>query len=195
LRSQERIGCREGSIQARSLRTPLLAGNDPLRILWGSHADWFDRPAFLEQGWVVTPLSNRIGLRLRRESVAPMTNFPMTNDQKRPGLVIGHWEIGSFPELVSEPVCPGTMQVTPDGQCVILGVDGQTIGGYPRLAHVISADLDRVGQLRPGQQIRFQPVTLEEAEEIFYTQQQEQKSLLHRIALAAIWPTGRELLS
>ena len=46
-------------------------------------------------------------------------------------------------ELVSEAVCPGAIQVTRDGQCIILGVDGQTIGGYPKIATVISADLPR----------------------------------------------------
>ena len=67
-------------------------------------------------------------------------------------------------ELLSEPVCPGSVQVTHDGRCIILGVDGQTIGGYPKLAQVISADLDKVGQLRPGDEISFVRVELAEAE-------------------------------
>jgi antagonist of KipI len=66
-------------------------------------------------------------------------------------------------EMTSEPVCPGAVQVTPDGQCIVLGVDGQTIGGYPKIAQVIQADLDTLGQLRPGQLIEFKSVTLEEA--------------------------------
>src|SRR5438132_10348095 len=66
-------------------------------------------------------------------------------------------------EMVSEPVCPGSVQVTRDGQCIVLGVDGQTIGGYPKIAQVIQADLDALGQLRPGQAIEFRRVTLEEA--------------------------------
>src|SRR5438128_12456511 len=70
-------------------------------------------------------------------------------------------------ELVSEPVCPGAVQVTRDGQCIILGVDGQTIGGYPKIAQVISADLDKLGQLRPGEHLRFLRVSLEEAERLY----------------------------
>jgi antagonist of KipI len=54
-----------------------------------------------------------------------------------------------------------------DGQCIVLGVDGQTIGGYPKVAQVIVADLDKLGQLRPGQTVRFERVTLEEAEDQF----------------------------
>jgi allophanate hydrolase subunit 2 len=55
------------------------------------------------------------------------------------------------------------VQVTRDGQCIVLGCDGQTIGGYPKIAHVIRADLDILGQLRPGNRLRFAPVTHEEA--------------------------------
>jgi len=67
-------------------------------------------------------------------------------------------------ELVSEPVCPGTIQVTRDGQCIILGVDGQTIGGYPKIAQVIAADLPRLGQFRPNDEVSFAYVSIEEAE-------------------------------
>ena len=66
-------------------------------------------------------------------------------------------------EMVSEPVCPGSVQVTREGQPIVLGVDGQTIGGYPRIAHVIRADLDRLGQLRPGDRVSFTFVAPEEA--------------------------------
>ena len=66
-------------------------------------------------------------------------------------------------EMISEPVCPGSMQVTRDGQCIVLGVDGQTIGGYPKIAQVIQADLDALGQMRPGQTIRFSKISLADA--------------------------------
>ena len=61
-------------------------------------------------------------------------------------------------ELVSEPVCPGAVQVTRDGQCIVLGVDGQTIGGYPKVGQVIAADLDLLGQVRPGDRVWFERV-------------------------------------
>jgi allophanate hydrolase subunit 2 len=56
------------------------------------------------------------------------------------------------------------VQVTNDGLPVVLGVDGQTIGGYPKVAHVARADLDLLAQLRPGERVRFVRVSLEEAE-------------------------------
>ena len=66
-------------------------------------------------------------------------------------------------EMHSKPVVPGTVQLTNAGLPIILGVDGPTIGGYPRLAVVASVDMDRIGQLRPGDAVRFEAVTLEAA--------------------------------
>jgi allophanate hydrolase subunit 2 len=59
------------------------------------------------------------------------------------------------PERVSEPACPGTIQVTNDGSLIILGPDGPTIGGYRKIGVVASEDMDLVGQLRPGGQCQF----------------------------------------
>jgi len=122
--------------------SPLLAlrANGPLielRVISGAQADWFDAAEFFNQSFSVTLASNRMGLRL--------SGKPLTRPQR---------------EMISEPVASGTVQVLNDGQCVILGVDGQTIGGYPKIAHVISADLDLLGQLRPGQEVRFKLVDL-----------------------------------
>src|SRR5437899_9345223 len=70
-------------------------------------------------------------------------------------------------ELLSEPVAPGTVQVVNDGQCIVLGMDGQTIGGYPKVAQVIDADLDYLGQAPPGQEVRFVSVGMDEAAAAF----------------------------
>jgi biotin-dependent carboxylase-like uncharacterized protein len=108
--------------------------------LAGLQTSCFDERQFFKQTFTVTPASNRMGMRLNGK--------PLTMPKR---------------EMVSEPVCPGAIQVTNDGQCIILGVDGQTIGGYPKIAQVIQADLDALGQLRPGQQIRFERITMAEA--------------------------------
>ena len=75
--------------------------------------------------------------------------------------------------------------MTRDGQCIILGVDGQTIGGYPKIAHVISADLDRVGQLRPGQRLRFRRVGLQEAEGAYLRRRRELDEWVTRLRVTA----------
>ena len=110
-------------------------------MLDGPQRDWFEGDVLFTREYAISPASNRMGLRLKGEPLA-----------RRPG------------ELVSEAVAPGAVQVTNDGLPVVLGVDGQTIGGYPKIAHVIRADLDRLAQLRPGDSVRFQRVTPEEAE-------------------------------
>jgi allophanate hydrolase subunit 2 len=114
-----------------------------LRVLDGPQRDWFTGDTFFTNEYEVTTASNRMGLRLKGEPLV-----------RRAG------------ELVSEAVAPGAIQVTNDGQPVVLGVDGQTIGGYPKIAHVIRADLDSLGQLRPGStdRVRFVRVAPEEAE-------------------------------
>jgi antagonist of KipI len=74
-------------------------------------------------------------------------------------------------ELVSAPVAPGTIQVPPDGQPIILLADAQTIGGYPRVAHVISVDLPLIAQLRPGDTVGFRVVSLDRARELILAQE------------------------
>jgi antagonist of KipI len=113
-----------------------------LHALPGLQCAWFLEEEFYRQSFIVSTASNRMGLRLEGQ--------PLTMPE---------------PELVSEPVAPGAVQVTRDGQCIVLGVDGQTIGGYPKIAHVIRADLDWLGQLRPGQRVRFMQVKQDQARE------------------------------
>ncbi len=60
--------------------------------------------------------------------------------------------------LVSDAVVPGDIQILGDGTPIVLMRDHQATGGYPRLATVVSADLDRFAQLRPGSEVGFRPV-------------------------------------
>jgi allophanate hydrolase subunit 2 len=87
---------------------------------------------------VVLPKSNRMGIRL---SGGP------------PSLL----------ELPSEPVCPGTIQQTPNGEIIVIGPDGPTIGGYPKVGVVIEADLRKLPYLSPGQSVTFRAIEVEEA--------------------------------
>lgn len=69
-------------------------------------------------------------------------------------------------ELVSAAVIPGTVQVPPDGGPIVLMADAQTIGGYPRIAHVAQVDLPLLAQLRPGDHVTFTLIDLEEAQRL-----------------------------
>jgi allophanate hydrolase len=100
------------------------------------------RTAFVAARYTVTPAVDRMGLRL---SGPPLLSLC-------PG------------ESLSEGLAPGAIQVPGDGQPILLLADRQTTGGYPRIAHVIAADLPAAGRLRPGHTVAFRPTTLDEAD-------------------------------
>lgn len=88
--------------------------------------------ALTGHAWTVDPRSDRQGLRCAGDALST-----------------------TLPEQVSAPVAPGTIQLPPDGRPIVLLADAQTVGGYPRLGHVIAADLPRLAQRRPGDALRF----------------------------------------
>jgi 5-oxoprolinase (ATP-hydrolysing) subunit C len=151
LKADELLRCPESRTGARALpflspsldRIPLLNDVEPqlLRVVPGPQYDWFfEVEQFFATEYEIRPASDRMGIRLQGEKL-----------ERRPG------------ELISEPVAPGAIQITNDGQPIVLGIDGQTIGGYPKIAHVVRVDLDRLAQLRPGTRVRFHQVVDDEA--------------------------------
>ncbi len=76
-------------------------------------------------------------------------------------------------EMISTAVTRGSMQLLPDGQLIILMADHQTTGGYPRIGHIISADISSLAQMQAGDKFTLQQVTLAEAESLLYKQQME----------------------
>jgi 5-oxoprolinase (ATP-hydrolysing) subunit C len=145
LKAGDRLDCGPSRCEPRGLGfASLLELEQPevgFRVIDGPQYEWFGDCRFFAQVYKVSASSNRMGLRMEGEPLV-----------RRPG------------ELVSEAVAPGAVQITNDGLPVVLGVDGQTIGGYPKIAHVVRADLDRLAQLRPGDAVRFIRVSLDEAE-------------------------------
>lgn len=69
--------------------------------------------------------------------------------------------------LISEPVVPGTIQVPGDGRPIVLLADAQTVGGYPRVAHLAQVDLARLAQRAPGSPIRFESISIDWAQRIW----------------------------
>lgn len=124
-----------------------------LRVLPGMQAAWFADDAFatlLRETYQVGAMSDRMGTRL-----------------EGPGLTAG------AREMTSQPVVAGSIQVPPDGGPIILLAERQTLGGYPQIAHVISADLPALGRAWPGTPLRFREVTLDEARQAWLDLQQE----------------------
>jgi len=113
-----------------------------IRVLWGPQDDHFpaaSRDLFLKSIYQVTSHSDRTGIRLEGPPVQAKESLDAS--------------------IISEGVIPGTIQIPGDGQPIILL--GETVtGGYRKIATVISADLFRLGQIRPGDAIRFQEVSM-----------------------------------
>jgi antagonist of KipI len=133
----------------------------PVRVTASLQSDWFDPETlgrFHQQAFSVTDQSNRAGLRLAGEPILRTTRG----------------------ELLTEGLTMGAVQVPSDGQPIIIFVDQQTTGGYPKIANVIAADLPRVGQLRPRDEVRFQPVKIPDAIELL---RQQERALREAFAL------------
>ncbi len=109
----------------------------------------FRHDALLEHAFTVAADSNRMGLRLEGPT--------LTRES----------------DLLSEAVAPGTIQLPPNGHPILLLGDCQTIGGYPKIAHVLTVDLPAAAQLRPGDSVRFVEVSLGEAQELFLERERE----------------------
>jgi biotin-dependent carboxylase-like uncharacterized protein len=149
----------------------------PIRVLPGSEYDQFPadaQEAFWSDEWLVTPNSNRMGYRLAG------TELKRTHKT----------------DLLSHAVLPGTIQVPPNGQPIVLLSDAQTTGGYPKIGAVIQADLWKLAQVRLNGAIRFIPTTPQEArqallEERVYLRQIDAAITMHeercarQLALAA----------
>jgi antagonist of KipI len=111
-----------------------------VRAIPGAQAGEFD-DSFYSFRFGITPRSNRMGIRLD-------------------GCAL---ERKGDAELVSTAVGPGTVQVPPDGNPIVLMADAQTLGGYPRIAHVASVDIPLLAQLAPGDGVWFARTTVAEA--------------------------------
>jgi antagonist of KipI len=121
---------------------PAYSAAPVVRVVSGAQAEDFDTTLY-DANYEVSPQSDRMGFRLR----GPTLQRAVPR------------------ELRSATVSPGTIQVPPDGQPIVLMADAQTIGGYPQIGHVASVDLPLVAQLGPGDTLRFARVTLDEARE------------------------------
>jgi len=120
-----------------------------LRALLGPRDDWFLVPTDLGVGdWLVSPRSNRVGLRLDRPPPADDRNGA---HQHRPPELRRR----DSRELPSEGVVLGGVQVPPSGQPVLFLADHPVTGGYPVIAVVLDNDIDLAAQARPGQRLRF----------------------------------------
>ena len=136
LRAGERL--RAGTRRGDGLRVPgeLVSGASVIRVLPGPQRERFSEETwrtFLDGVFTVSPSSNRMGLRLAGSTIVPQGGA----------------------DVISEGMVTGAIQVTGEGQPIVMLPGRATIGGYPKIAVVVSADLDALGQLKPGDTVRF----------------------------------------
>ena len=150
------VGRRNGKILRRRLRSeawPAYSSECTLRVVAGPQFDRFsDRggQVFFSATYTISPRSDRTGLRLDGPAV----------------------EHAGSADLLPEGMLPGGIQVPADGRPIILGADCPVTGGYAKIAAVISADLWRVAQAKPGDRVRFVEVGVEEGRAIYRRQEE-----------------------
>lgn len=149
------LGTPEKKIRARKISQVALFNLKPrkvFRVTDGSQSEWFPsevKQAFFRSTFEVSEESDRMGLRLD----GPTLSVSMAG------------------EMITEGVPLGAIQITPAGQPIILFVEQQTTGGYPKIANVIGVDLHRLGQLRPRVEIRFERTSLAVARSLWIEQE------------------------
>ena len=133
-----------------------------IRVIRGTNFNYFSEKGkniFLGNKFKVSKLSDRMGMRLEGSKIENIVN---TN-------------------IKSEGLIKGVIQVPPDGNPIVMLSDHGTIGGYPKIGVVISADYDRLVQLTPGSEIKFKEIDLSSAETLFNLYELETQNLLSQI--------------
>ncbi|MDP2826111.1 MAG: biotin-dependent carboxyltransferase family protein [Sulfuritalea sp.] len=139
------VPLRDTPIPLRLTQPPRLA-DGPLRVIPGPQREYFSDAAwthFINEEFTVSREADRMGLRL---------DGPRLQHDPACGA-----------DIVSDAVTPGAIQVPGDGRLIVLLADCQTVGGYPKIATVIGADLPRLGHALPGQTLRFVEVGMAQA--------------------------------
>jgi len=120
----------------------------PVRIVWGPQDDYFSpeaRHLFTSKTWALSSQCDRMGYRLTGQPLSHLQGY----------------------NIVSDAIARGSIQIPGNGQPIIAMNDRQTTGGYPKIATIIRADHARLGQMKPGDKLSFEAVTVEKAEDLW----------------------------
>ena len=135
---------------------------EKIRVIKGTNFNYFSnegKKIFFEKEFIISKLSDRMGMRLEGQNIE---NIVETN-------------------IRSEGLIKGVIQITADGNPIIMLSDHGTIGGYPKIGVVISADYDKLVQLSPGSKCKFQEIELTDAENLFKLYEIETNNLISQL--------------
>ena len=130
-----------------------------IRVIKGTNFDYFSdegKKIFFDKEFIVSKLSDRMGMRLEGPKIENVVDS----------------------NIRSEGLIKGVIQIPADGNPIIMLSDHGTIGGYPKIGVVISADYDKLVQLAPGSKIKFQEIELSDAETLFKLYEMETQNLI-----------------
>lgn len=136
---------------------------DTIRVTLGPQDDYFEPESiqtFLETPYLISSSSDRMGFRLEGAALKHTKGF----------------------NIASDGIATGAIQVPGNGLPIILFNDHQVTGGYPKVANVISADLPKLGRMRPRATLRFLSVGVVEAEDIRRNQEHNLRRLIEQIS-------------
>jgi 5-oxoprolinase (ATP-hydrolysing) subunit C len=153
----------------RVLRRPPAAQAAPIRVVPGPQADYFSEAtlaAFFAGSYRVSAEADRMGVRLQGPTLAHRGD--------------------KGAEIVSDATVPGSIQVPGNGLPIVLLADGQTVGGYPKIGTVVSADLGRLATAPVGAELRFEAVTVAQAEMLARAHEAGLRKLLAAIEALAL---------
>ncbi len=135
---------------------------EKIRVIRGTNYDYFSdegKKKFFDREFIVSKLSDRMGMRLEGPKIQ---NIVDTN-------------------IKSEGLIKGVIQIPADGNPIVMLSDHGTIGGYPKIGVVVSADYDKLVQMPPGSKIKFKEVNLSDAETLFKLYEMETQNLISQI--------------
>tara|TARA_B100000427_G_scaffold81589_1_gene66666 strand:- start:53 stop:997 length:945 start_codon:yes stop_codon:yes gene_type:complete len=133
-----------------------------IRVIKGTNFNYFSEEGiknFFEKEFTVSKLSDRMGMRLEGPKIENIVS----------------------PNIKSEGLLKGVIQVPPDGNPIIMLSDHGTIGGYPKIGVVVSADYDRLVQISSGSKIKFKEIELSDAVTLFKLYEMETQNLISQI--------------
>lgn len=154
----------------------------------GSNAKWsiaydqnFRKPGFIR----IAPSPEWDWLTERQQNQLVTQPFRVSQDSNRMGYRLSGNPISRLikDEMISSGVSKGTVQLTNEGGLVVLMADGQTVGGYPRIAQVVAVDISVLAQTRPGESIQFELISSEEAEQLFLSREKRWRQTIKGIEL------------
>jgi 5-oxoprolinase (ATP-hydrolysing) subunit C len=145
----------DGASFEATIDAPWLASeSDPFRVVPGPQDDYFTGEtlsAFFEGQFTLTPVADRMAYRLDGPDIAHARGY----------------------DIVSDAIALGAIQIAGDKKPLILMADRQPTGGYPKLGHVVRADIGRLAQMRPGETCRFSAVSVAEARAALFAREDE----------------------